>query len=152
MPIAGNWCSTIMRPRPFHYAYIDGFAGTGYHELDAKKIDGISLFAEDDEPEVAEFLDGSASIALQVEPRFHEYIFIEKSKKKTVELAKLRETFTEKAADIVIEKAEANAYLQKLCQTRKWSDHRAVLFIDPFGMQLQWDTVAAIARTGAIDT
>ena len=47
--------STIMSNRSLHYAYIDGFAGTGYHEVDAKEIDGVELFAKDDEPVVAEF-------------------------------------------------------------------------------------------------
>ena len=74
----------------------------------------------------------------QVEPRFNKYIFIEKSRKKTAELEKLREEFPDRAADIIIETAEANALLQKLCLERTWKDHRAVLFIDPFRMQLTW--------------
>jgi three-Cys-motif partner protein len=143
--------STIMKKRPFRYAYIDGFAGTGYHELKTDESECGSLFAELEEPAVAEFLDGSARMALQVEPRFHRYIFIEKSRKKTAELEKLRDQFPDKAADIIIEKAEANAYLQKLC-AKPWKDRRAVLFIDPFGMQLSWETLDAIAKTQAIDT
>jgi hypothetical protein len=35
---------------------------------------------------------------------------------------------------------------------KSWKDRRAVLFIDPFGIQLSWDTLVAIARTQAIDT
>jgi three-Cys-motif partner protein len=143
--------STIMQKRKFRYAYIDGFAGTGYHELKADEGDSSNLFAELDEPAV-EFLDGSARIALQVEPRFHKYIFIEKSRRKTAELKKLRGEFPDKADDIIIEKAEANSYLQRLCLERSWTGRRAVLFIDPFGMQLSWETVAAIAKTEAIDT
>src|SRR5262249_37672916 len=105
-----------------------------------------------DEPTVEEFLDGSARIALQVEPRFDKYIFIEKTRRKTKELARLREEFPEQAADIVIKKADANDFLHELCLQKSWSDHRAVLFIDPFGMQLSWETVRAIGQTKAIDT
>lgn len=144
--------SLIMQKRRFHYAYIDGFAGTGYHELERKKAVGDRLFQELDSPEVEAFLDGSARIALQVEPKFHRYIFIEKSRKKAIELEKLRVEFPDQAAKITIEKADANSYLQKLCLERSWKDHRAVLFIDPFGMQLTWETVAAIGKTKAIDT
>lgn len=144
--------STIMRTRNYEYAYIDGFAGTGYHELKQDDGDGSSLFPEAEEPEVEAFLDGSARIALQVEPRFKKYIFIEKSAKKVVELEKLRDEFPDKAKDILIEPAEANAYLQKLCGSKNWRDRRAVLFIDPFGMQLTWDTLKAVGRTEAIDT
>ncbi len=143
--------STIMKSRPFRYAYIDGFAGTGYHELKTDESEGGCLFAELGEPAVAEFLDGSARMALQVEPRFHRYIFIEKSRKKKVELDKLREQFPDKASDIIIANAEANACLQEMC-AKSWKERRAVLFIDPFGMQLSWETLVAIARTQAIDT
>jgi three-Cys-motif partner protein len=143
--------STIMQKRKFRYAYIDGFAGTGYHELKDDEDDSGSLFAELDEPAV-DFLDGSARIALQVAPRFHKYIFIEKSRRKTAELEKLRADFPEKAGDIIIANEEANAYLQNLCLQRSWAERRAVLFIDPFGMQLSWETVSAIAKTKAIDT
>jgi three-Cys-motif partner protein len=144
--------TTIMKNRRYPYAYIDGFAGTGYHELEREEHETESLFPEIEEPAVAEFLDGSARIALQVEPPFTKYIFIEKSQKKTKELEKLREEFPDKAADITIETAEANSYLQKLCLKKSWRDRRAVLFIDPFGMQLTWETVSAIAKTRAIDT
>jgi three-Cys-motif partner protein len=143
--------STIMSKRRYPYAYIDGFAGTGYHELEREEHEKERLFPELEEPAVEEFLDGSARIALQVEPRFHKYIFIEKNQKKTKELEKLREEFPDKASDIQIEKAEANSFLQKLCGM-SWKDRRAVLFIDPFGMQLTWDTVVAIGKTKAIDT
>jgi len=144
--------SKIMRKRPYPYAYIDGFAGTGYHELKQEDADGgASLFPEAEEREVKEFLDGSARIALQVEPRFHRYIFIEKSRRKVAELEKLKASFPDKAGDIVIATAEANGYLQDLCN-RSWKERRAVLFIDPFGMQLSWDTVEAVAQTKAVDT
>jgi three-Cys-motif partner protein len=145
--------SKIMAKLNYHYAYVDGFAGTGYHELKQEEADGgTKLLPELEEPEVAAFLDGSARIALQVEPRFQEYIFIEKSRKKAAELEKLKDDFPDKRNDILIETAEANAYLQKFCRERNWRDNRAVLFIDPFGMQLSWDTVKAIGQTEAVDT
>jgi three-Cys-motif partner protein len=144
--------SKIMRYRSFIYKYIDVFAGTGYHELKAEGNDGVGLFPEEDMSAVATFLEGSARIALQVEPRFNKYIFIEKNHKKTLELEKLREEFPEKATDIIIVEADANDYLQKLCLGRSWKNRRAVLFLDPFGMQLARETIAAIAKTKAIDT
>lgn len=41
--------------------------------------------------------------------------------------------------------------IQNLCLNRNWTKNRAVLFLDPFGMQVTWDTIAAIANTRAID-
>ncbi len=34
---------------------------------------------------------------------------------------------------------------------RDWSAHRAVLFLDPYGAQVEWETIEAVAATKAID-
>jgi len=144
--------TTIMKERNHKFAYIDAFAGTGYHELKPKKRDiERSLFAEVDAPDVKAFLKGSARIALEVEPRFRKYVFIEIDPKKTAELEKLKDEFPDKAADIQIKTDEANACLKQMCK-KSWKDHRAVLFIDPFGTQLAWTTLEAVGKTKAIDT
>ena len=143
--------ATIMRKYGFRYAYLDAFAGTGYNTAKPKKEDDVSLFPELVEAEVAGLIDGSARIALKVEPRFTKYIFIEKKPKRFVELTKLKEEFPLLANDIVLINAEANAYLKDICENRNWSRNRAVLFLDPFGMQVTWDTMKAIAETEAID-
>jgi three-Cys-motif partner protein len=141
----------IMSRRDYPFAYIDGFAGTGYHELSAAK-DSQGLFNDFADPAITEFLDGSARIALRTDPRFNKYIFIEKSAKKVAELEKLRDEFPDRAKDVRIENADANTFLQDLCSNYNWKRRRAVLFIDPFGMQLNWATLTAIAQTRAIDT
>jgi three-Cys-motif partner protein len=140
----------IMNKRPYlRYAYIDAFAGTGYREVKQEEDNSLPLFPEFDLP-AQKFFDGSARIALKVEPRFHKYIFIEKNKKKARELEKLKEEFPEKADDILIINKDANEYLAELC-SGDWSKRRAVLFLDPFGMNVTWETVTAIAQTRAID-
>jgi three-Cys-motif partner protein len=45
---------------------------------------------------------------------------------------------------------DANEELQNLCATN-WHLRRSVAFLDPFAMQLKWETIEAIARTHAID-
>ena len=109
------------------------------------------IFPEIFEQDSQQFLDGSARIALQVRPRFTKYIFIERDIDRIVELQKLKSEFKELRDDIVVIQADANSYLQDLCLNRRWSKNRAVLFLDPFGMQVTWDTIAAIAATKAID-
>ncbi|GAI54351.1 unnamed protein product, partial [marine sediment metagenome] len=37
------------------------------------------------------------------------------------------------------------------CNNYKWQNNRAVLFLDPYGMQVNWETIKAIANTEAID-
>jgi three-Cys-motif partner protein len=137
---------TALKNTPFKTAYIDAFAGTGYRTTSANNEPESLLF-----PEMDSFLDGSARIALQVEPRFHKYIFIEKDPNRFAELQKLKEEFPHLAEDIKLENKDANSFLKGLCQGPSWKNHRAVLFLDPFGMQVTWDTIEAIGQTQAID-
>lgn len=142
--------ATIMNKYNFNYAYIDAFAGTGYREIKETEDKETLLFSEFSDIAVQKFLDGSARIALQVKPRFNKYIFIEKNESKASELNQLKIDFPEFNNDIVIVNEEANKYLKDLC-LKDWKYHRAVLFLDPFGMDVKWNTVELIAQTKAID-
>jgi three-Cys-motif partner protein len=142
--------ATIMSKYKFRYAYIDAFAGTGYRELKEDDEPSTLMLPELVEQESKKFFDGSARIALQTEPRFTKYIFIEKDESKITELNKLKGEFSSLANDIIIVQSDANIYINKLC-TKDWKTNRAVLFLDPFGMQVPWSTIASIARTEAID-
>jgi three-Cys-motif partner protein len=52
---------------------------------------------------------------------------------------------------ITLVNEEANSYLQRLCR-ESWDGKRAVVFLDPFGMQVKWTTIETLARTKAVDT
>jgi three-Cys-motif partner protein len=95
-------------------------------------------------------LDGSARLALKTNPRFDKYIFIERSRAYCEQLESLKTEFPLLAADIDIKQGDANAVLKNLC-ARNWDQRRAVLFLDPYGMQVEWETIAAVADTKAID-
>lgn len=144
--------ATIMRDKNFTYAYIDAFAGTGYRNLTSEsQLEGL-LFPEFVEEDSRKFIDGSARIALKVRPRFSRYIFIENDPERFIELEQLRLEFPELANDINLVNDDANGYLQDMC-SKNWLKHRrrGVLFLDPFGMQVEWGTLEAIAETQAID-
>ncbi len=111
--------------------------------------DEVTLFPELAEPEVRQFLDGSARIALNIEPGFHQFTFIEKSPEKVKDLSKLKDEFPTK--HIRIEQGDANRCVQLICG-ESWKNRRAVLFLDPFGMQVSWQTLEAVAATRSIDT
>jgi len=143
--------ATIMKDYRFRYAYIDAFAGTGYRTLRKDDDTNELMFPEFAESSSVQFLDGSARIALQVRPKFESYIFIEQDRTRFQALEQLRVDFPEVQTRIKLVNADANTYLQNLCFNKVWKDHRAVLFLDPFGMQVQWRTIEAIAQTKAID-
>jgi three-Cys-motif partner protein len=141
--------------QPFRKAYIDAFAGTGTRtarERDTSIAADTLLFPDLNEPAPQKLLDGSAKLALQVEPRFEKYIFIERSAERCEQLEALKTEFPALADDIDIRQGEANDVIQKLCAPlTKWKSRRAVLFLDPYGMQVEWKTIEAVAATKAID-
>jgi three-Cys-motif partner protein len=142
------------KDRPFVKGYIDAFAGTGYREArqDDRTDDAAQTLLLPDlagaEPQA--LLDGSARLALKTDPRFDRYIFIERSAERCAQLELLKGDFPDLAEDIQIRRGDANAEIRDLCE-KDWSSHRAVLFLDPYGMQVDWATIEAVARTQAID-
>ncbi|MBF0285458.1 MAG: three-Cys-motif partner protein TcmP [Magnetococcales bacterium] len=145
--------TTIMAKQPFKFAYIDAFAGTGYREerADGDHKNSLStLFPEMAKEGPQGFFEGSARVALGIEPRFLKYIFIEKSKERSEELEKLKQEFPDR--EIHVKNGDANNELRMLCdKNENWRGQRAVLFLDPFGMNVEWSTIRAIAGTKAID-
>jgi three-Cys-motif partner protein len=143
------------REHPFRKGYIDAFAGTGYRDArrEGAAVDAsqASLLLPDlAEKEPQELLDGSARLALKTVPRFDRYVFIERSPERCAQLEALKAEFPNLAEDIQIRQGDANTEIQDLCK-KDWRSHRAVLFLDPYGMQVEWKTIEAIAETNAID-
>lgn len=141
--------------KPFRKAYIDAFAGTGYRTARergaASTLDSL-LFPDLADGAPQTLLAGSAKLALEVEPRFDKYIFIERDAERCQQLEGLRGEFPALADDIDVRQGEANEVIQKLCApVDAWKSRRAVLFLDPYGMQVEWKTIEAIAATKAID-
>lgn len=135
----------------YQITYLDAFAGSGHRKSrNAIAPGGRSLFGttiQDFQP----LRKGSASIALEIFPPFDHYIFIDKSASNISELKYLVEKYPDKASIINLINADANSYLQRWCARTSWQRNRAVVFIDPYGMQVEWPTLKAIASTKAID-
>jgi three-Cys-motif partner protein len=141
----------ILSKYGYSYFYVDAFAGTGYRELKDFDDQQSLLLPELADIEPQEFLRGSARIALECKPAFQKYIFIEKDEEKLAELkTRLCTQFPEKIEKMKFIPGDANVEIRKLCRN-DWRSNRAVLFLDPFGMQVTWPTIEAIAKTKAID-
>lgn len=119
----------------FMRVYIDAFAGTG--RVTVKDGEGNRV------------IEGSARRALNVEPAFDHYCFIELQARKAAALNALTEKFPGKS--IVVIQEDANVALKKICKRYDWHGTRAVLFLDPYGFHVDWSTLEAIAATKAID-
>lgn len=136
--------ATILKSTPFKFAYIDAFAGSGQRML--RKPVQPSLFQNE---EAREFAIGSARIALSSDPSFDSYIFIEKNPQNVQQLEALRAEYLH-LPYVQIKQGDANAELTALAR-KNWRQHRALVFLDPYGMAVDWTTVAALASTKAVD-
>jgi len=121
--------------RPFDRVYIDAFAGTGI--CDIKLNDGARLAVK-----------GSAKIAADIQPQFHQLHLVDLNSKHVAELQSLGPSGTSKVA---IYQQDANAALRHIVAQINWKKTRGVLFLDPYGMSVEWATLQRIADTGALD-
>ncbi len=140
--------TTALKHKDFALWYIDAFAGTGEISV-SDSIAGQaanSMLCEIENEHAS--LDGSARIAANIQEKsFDKLIFIEKD---AVSVGLLRRRFGSDDR-IDIRRGEANEELQQICQETPWICTRAVVFLDPFGTQVQWETIEAIAETQCID-
>jgi len=134
----------------FQTLYIDGFAGSGEIPLAEHKLglfgDDVRTIDEDARTVIA----GSADRALNVSPPFSRYVFIDKRRKciKALQERFMDNPNVERARYLV---GDANEHIQALCVQEVWRSQRGVVLLDPFGNQVLWQTVEAIAATKALD-
>ncbi len=135
--------------------FVDAFAGPGLSRVRTKEKteEPPGLFDRDSESDPAEieYLKGSPRVALDIAIPFSSYIFIEHDARRIAELHRLKDEYASRRS-ITIQENDANAALQAwLASAIDWQHHRAVVFLDPFGMQVPWSTIEALARKGAIE-
>ena len=153
--------TTALKNRDFGLTYVDAFAGTGFVNpfVDGSQHTEFS-WGESLDVSSRELLVGSTRRAIAVDDKpFDTLILVEQNASHATELRRIRDEFPDR--DIRIEQSDANAFLQMWCETQNrslgipWdrSGHRqrAVVFLDPFATQVQWNTVIAVASTQSID-
>lgn len=139
--------TTALRGKFANLWYIDAFAGTGYRTVKHSAVTGSML--GDDTPERVEQRRGSAVIALETEPAFDRLIFIEKKPSHCTAIERLMAEYPHR--DITLDKSDANISIQKNVAWSGWASTRAVMFLDPYGLSVDWATLVAISQTKAID-
>jgi three-Cys-motif partner protein len=153
--------TTVMRKQRWckGYFYIDAFAGPGEHEVRrTKKQDPTVLLLDlasfgQGQEEQRLFLAGSPRVALEIEHPFTAYIFIERSPTRVAALRSLEKQYAE-SRRIYIRETDCNQYLREQIVANRyidWKKHRALVFLDPFGMQVPWSTLTSLAGTKAIE-
>lgn len=127
----------IMKNKPFKLIYFDGFAGSGKIE---KKSQYKSL------------IEGVASKVLSIsEPRtFDIYYLVELDRKKGKELERiLKKKNPEKSKNVFVQISDCNEKLISLAGYLKSNKlNRALAFIDPHGMEVNWNSIIVFKDLG----
>lgn len=130
--------------------FVDAFAGPGLSRVRTreKAAEPPGLFGLDPESDAAEveFLKGSPRVALDIANPFNFYIFVEREGQRIAELKGLKVEYA-LTRDVTVRGGDANAALQSwLASGIDWQHYRAVVFLDPFGMQVPWSTIERSQR------
>jgi three-Cys-motif partner protein len=145
---------TALKDKPFHLEYVDAFAGSGQctpPRVKGRPVGQAELELDDlSEIEAADFIEGSARRALGAERPFDQYWFIETSRTNRAALHSMLDDYPDLKDSAAIVSREANDFLREYCDGN-WSGRRALVFLDPFGTEVEWSTIEAIAATKAID-
>ena len=128
----------VMKNQNFKLLYIDAFAGSGHGTVE-----------QEGEQSVRDFQKGSPRVILEHTQLFDKYVFVEKDNETFQKLKTLQNDFPNKK--IYFENQDANIYLKRVCEETDWHSHRAIVFLDPFAIDVKWETIEVIAKTKAID-
>jgi len=127
--------------------YVDAFAGSGLRSVRNSTTTSIDLGEAD---EALKFMDGSVRKVLSMEKEFHKYWFVDKDPHHADSLQNMiQNDFQSKSARCEVIKGDANKFLID------WSNQlgpmdRAVVFLDPYGMAVQWTMIEKLASTAKI--
>lgn len=139
------------RAMHFHTTYIDAFAGTGEREPRLRRGDEHTIFGYVSPKEARLRQKGSARLALEIHPPFDEYILIEQNSRRAAALRQLVADFPKAHDRVRVIEADANTALRSWCTSTDVGVNRAVVFLDPYGMQVEWSTLEALSRWPGID-
>lgn len=149
--------ATALKFQPFELLYVDACAGSGSSVPKSAlenpnnaqaELDGFARPVADTD----EIIVGSAIRALGVNPPFHRYCLndVKESNVESLQHA-ISHDFPHLKDRVTITKLDANEMLRELCLSQNWKKTRAVVFLDPFGLQIDYETLALLGRTEAVD-
>ena len=147
--------TTALKNQNFDLLYVDAFAGTGYFNPNAPE-QGKPVWGDELDEQAKLMFRGSTRLALAVKDKpFDRFLFVEQNGAFVQSLNGLKDEFADR--DIQVWQGDANQVLRLWCARQNerlgtpWAGERAVVFLDPFATEVEWDTVAGIADTKSVD-
>jgi three-Cys-motif partner protein len=130
---AAEYSKILSKQRGFHHVYVDGFAGAGEHLRRGTH----------------EMVAGSPLLALEIDPPFDEYFFVDLDGDKVEHLKKR----VGARPDVHVLHGDCNEILlNEVFPSLKFKDfRRALCLLDPYGLDLSWDVIEMAGRLKTID-
>lgn len=135
--------NTALKYTTFTRIYIDAFAGSGDFHIESPDA---PLLENERRPDVHA---GSARRALAVNPPFHKLYFVDMDLENVQALQKLADA--DEAGRAIVSPGDANQEVARICAETDWRKTRGVLFLDPYGNEVEWGTLENIARSTKLD-
>jgi three-Cys-motif partner protein len=144
------------KARYFKTLYVDAFAGSGsrYESRQEVSHSQPDMFLDEEQPDMGDdYRRGSVRRALDLDSKFDEYIFVDSNPEHVAELkAMIGQDYPALLDRCKVWKADGCQVMHELCTYLKdWNKWRAVAFLDPYGMNVEWELLRKIAKTQAID-
>jgi three-Cys-motif partner protein len=150
------------RRTPFKTVYVDAFAGAGTARIrrGERTVSDPATLAlvetvRDQDPGVQLVIAGSPRRALEVAHPFDRYVFVEQAPDRLALLNELATEFGERLGPdrVVVRAGDCNTYLLNhlLDPRRDWNVWKGLVFLDPFGMDVPWETVVRLSATNSIE-
>jgi len=121
---ARAYSSILDKQGYFQHVYIDAFAGLGYHKS----------------RETQEIVEGSPRLALEIEPPFKKYFFIDIN---GLRVRSLQEIAKSNVEAVTVYEGDCNSILvDEILPTIRYEDYvRGLCLLDPYGLHLDWKVI-----------
>lgn len=140
---------TIMNKYPYWKTiYFDGFAGSGSKGIKKNEfVKQLPIL-----PQEEQVYKGSAERVIKIKDNlgFDYYYFIDRNASSLNKLRAHLKAIPEANNKIIaFREGDANRYLLELSDAlkKKKTSYAALVFLDPFGMQINWDSIASLKDT-----
>ena len=132
--------TTALKYQKVKKIYVDGFAGSGKTELKCLAKDGTRK---------EKIVDGSALLSLKYD--FDEYYFLEVDEERIAILKNnVKASFPDKVNKVHFITGDCNKELSNVL-SKITVYHRCLMFLDPYALELKWETLKIISNCGVVD-
>ncbi len=135
---------TILQADPYWQTiYFDGFAGSGSRKYPKTSLyNQLQITLEEEEG-----YKGAAERVVRLEKSFDYYYFVDNQDSIEKLRAKLTSLPEAEGKKLLFMDGDCNLELKKLATTMRTNKYAALVLLDPFGMQINWNAIAGLKDT-----